>query len=99
MKCTDSVEGGTREKLLFIDRVLKLAMDEQKFTINDVLNETNTVLLAVSIFTDNLEEKINDNNNNQVFIYRVSRQQLRRLHLSYCCWPCIRTISSSCTMR
>lgn len=33
---------------IFIDRVLKLSLAEKTFSLEDVLSETNTVLLAVS---------------------------------------------------
>lgn len=33
---------------IFIDRVLKLSLADKTFSLEDVLNETNTVLLAVS---------------------------------------------------
>lgn len=36
-----------KEKHIFIDRVLKLAFDDKTFSLDDTLNETNTVLLAV----------------------------------------------------
>lgn len=35
----------------FIDRILRLAMEPSKpLTINEVLDETNTILVAVNIF-------------------------------------------------
>lgn len=42
-----------KEKHIFIDRVLKLAFDDKTFSLEDALNETNTVLLAVGIIYHN----------------------------------------------
>lgn len=39
-----------KEKHIFIDRILKLAIEEQKLTLEEVLDETNTVLNAVRDF-------------------------------------------------
>lgn len=34
----------------FIDRILRLAMEQNAFTLSEVLDETNTVLSAVILF-------------------------------------------------
>lgn len=38
-----------KEKAVFIDRVIKLSHDDHTFTLDHVLSQTNTILLAVSI--------------------------------------------------
>lgn len=47
-KPTDVDDELPKEKHIFIDRVLKLAHEDKKFSVSDVRDETNTVLLAVS---------------------------------------------------
>lgn len=36
-----------KEKHIFIDRILKLVMQDKVFSVDDAMNETNTLLLAV----------------------------------------------------
>lgn len=42
-----------KEKHIFIDRVLNLVYQDKSFTIDEAMNETSNVLLAVSIVTKN----------------------------------------------
>lgn len=52
-KQVNSDEFSSSAKHIFIDRVLKLSLAEKTFSLEDVLSETNTVLLAVCLYIIN----------------------------------------------
>lgn len=39
----------------FIDQVLKLSLEEKTFTLDDVISETNTILLAVGFAANTIQ--------------------------------------------
>lgn len=45
----DTMDEKPAEKTIFMDRILKLALEDKIFTEQDVMDELKTVLLAVSL--------------------------------------------------
>lgn len=79
------------EKHIFIDRALKLALEEKVLTLHDVHNEMNNTLVAVRlslVFCSSISIQ------HLSPINRVTKRRPLRQHMFSCCWPCIRIISN-----
>lgn len=93
----DIIDDKPVEKTIFIDRIMKLALEDKVFTEQNVLDELKTVLLAVSIqfniyFMILLTFIVR-------FIHRDMRQRPQQLQIFVHCFQYIRIHKRNCLKR